>query len=274
MTSTRAVAAARAAQPAWAERTPVERGEILRELAQLLRERRDEASEIVAAETGKPLELALGETDAAVEMGHFVAGEGRRSYGRTTDGEMKHRTVLTVRQPLGVAGLIIELQHSAPEHRLEGVSRAPLRQCGGGEAVRGCSRVRALLRRAGPRGGRPAGSAERRPGARRRGGSGARRARGRRPRQLHRIGCDGPLDQRDGGAATREGVPRARGEERARRLRRRGSPKRGPLGARLRLLERRTALCGRQPDRRLRRRLRRASGRSCSQEQPRSSPSR
>ncbi|MBA3402360.1 MAG: aldehyde dehydrogenase family protein, partial [Actinobacteria bacterium] len=34
-----AVRAARAVQPAWAERTPVERGEIVRELALLLRER-------------------------------------------------------------------------------------------------------------------------------------------------------------------------------------------------------------------------------------------
>lgn len=109
-----AVVAARAAQPAWAERTPVERGEILRELAQLLRERRDEAAEIVVAETGKPLELALGETDAAVEMGLFVAGEGRRSYGRTTTASMKHRTVLNVRQPLGVAGLIMSFNTPLP----------------------------------------------------------------------------------------------------------------------------------------------------------------
>jgi len=109
-----AVAAARAAQPAWAERTPVERGEILRALALLLSERRGEASEIVAAETGKPIELALGETDAAVEMGHFVAGEGRRSYGRTLTASMKHRTVLTVRQPLGVAGLITSFNTPLP----------------------------------------------------------------------------------------------------------------------------------------------------------------
>ena len=74
-------------------------GEIVREIATPLRERREEAAEIVAAETGKPLELALGETDAAVEMGLFVAGEGRRSYGRTMTASMPHRTVLTVRQP-------------------------------------------------------------------------------------------------------------------------------------------------------------------------------
>jgi acyl-CoA reductase-like NAD-dependent aldehyde dehydrogenase len=109
-----AVGAARAAQPGWAERTPVERGEIVRELALLLRERREEASEIVAAETGKPLELALGETDAAVEMGLFVAGEGRRSYGRTTTASMRHRTVLTLRQPLGVAGLIMSFNTPLP----------------------------------------------------------------------------------------------------------------------------------------------------------------
>ena len=109
-----AVSAARAAQPEWAERTPVERGEIVRELALNLRARRDEASEIVAAETGKPLELALDETDAAVEMGFFVAGEGRRSYGRTTTASMRHRTVLTLRQPLGVAGLIMSFNTPLP----------------------------------------------------------------------------------------------------------------------------------------------------------------
>jgi acyl-CoA reductase-like NAD-dependent aldehyde dehydrogenase len=108
------VAAARAAQPAWAERTPVERGEIVRELALLLRERREEASQTVAEETGKPTELARGETDAAVEMGLFVAGEGRRSYGRTTTASMKHRTVLTTRQPLGVAALIMSFNTPLP----------------------------------------------------------------------------------------------------------------------------------------------------------------
>jgi aldehyde dehydrogenase (NAD+) len=109
-----AVAAAVAAQPEWAERTPVARGDVVRELALLLRERREEASAIVAEETGKPLSLALGETDAAVEMGLFVAGEGRRSYGRTTTASMPHRTVLTVRQPLGVAALLMSFNTPLP----------------------------------------------------------------------------------------------------------------------------------------------------------------
>jgi aldehyde dehydrogenase (NAD+) len=72
-----AVAAARRAQPEWAARTVVSRGELCREIALVLRERREELSELVAEETGKSLDLARGETDAAVEMGLFVAGEGR-----------------------------------------------------------------------------------------------------------------------------------------------------------------------------------------------------
>ena len=109
-----AVAAARSAQEEWAERTPVERGDIVRAIAELLRERREEASALVAAETGKPLEVARGETDAAVEMGFFVAGEGRRSYGRTTTASMPHRTVLTLRRPVGVAALLISFNTPLP----------------------------------------------------------------------------------------------------------------------------------------------------------------
>jgi alpha-ketoglutaric semialdehyde dehydrogenase len=110
----RAVEAARAAQSRWAERTAVARGDVLRELALLVREHREDLAGIVVEETGKPLELALGEADAAGEMGFFVAGEGRRSYGRTLTASMQHRTVLTVRQPLGVAGLIMSFNTPLP----------------------------------------------------------------------------------------------------------------------------------------------------------------
>ena len=109
-----AVIAARRAQADWAERTPVERGDVVREIALALRARREELAEIVAAETGKPLALALGESDAAVEMGFFVAGEGRRSYGRTMPASVPQRTVLTRRRPVGVAGLIASFNTPLP----------------------------------------------------------------------------------------------------------------------------------------------------------------
>ena len=122
------MAAARDAQPEWGARTAVERGNVVRSIAELLRERREEASELVAAETGKSLALARGETDAAVEMGFFVAGEGRRSYGRTTTASMPNRTVLTLRRPVGVAALLISFNTPLPERRLEGVPVDLLRQ--------------------------------------------------------------------------------------------------------------------------------------------------
>ncbi len=109
-----AVAAARRAQPGWAARTVVSRGELCREIALALREQREEVSQIVAEETGKSLDAARGETDAAVEMGLFVAGEGRRFYGRTTTATMEHRTVMSVRSPIGVAGLLISFNTPLP----------------------------------------------------------------------------------------------------------------------------------------------------------------
>lgn len=102
-----AVEAARSAQPAWAALTPVRRGELIRIVAGMIAERRDEIAALVAAETGKSPKDARGETDAAMEMGYFIAGEGRRFYGRTTTSATPHKTTSTVRQPLGVAGLII-----------------------------------------------------------------------------------------------------------------------------------------------------------------------
>jgi acyl-CoA reductase-like NAD-dependent aldehyde dehydrogenase len=111
-----AVASARGAQHSWAARTPVDRGELVRELALALRSRREEAAAIVVEETGKSIELALGETDAAVEMGFFVAGEGRRLYGRTTTSAMPNRTVMATRRPIGVAGLIVSFNTPLPNY--------------------------------------------------------------------------------------------------------------------------------------------------------------
>ena len=102
-----AVTAARRAQVAWAGLTPVARGDLLREAALLMRARSDQFAEIVSLETGKSKKDALGETGAAVEMGLFIAGEGRRSYGKTTTSAVLNRTAFVMRQPLGVAGLII-----------------------------------------------------------------------------------------------------------------------------------------------------------------------
>ncbi len=109
-----AVTAAGEAQPAWGRQTPVARGAVLRRIAHLLERDAEQLSLIVARETGKPLRDARGETGGAVEQGYFMAGEGRRLYGRTLTSGVPDRHPMTVRQPVGVAGLIIAANTPLP----------------------------------------------------------------------------------------------------------------------------------------------------------------
>lgn len=102
-----AVDAAVRAAGAWANTTPVRRGEILHDVALGLRARRETMARMVADETGKSFKDAVSETDAAVAQGLFMAGEGRRLHGHTLTSATANRTAMTLRTPVGVAGLII-----------------------------------------------------------------------------------------------------------------------------------------------------------------------
>ena len=112
----RAVLSCRRAQPAWSRRTVVERGDTIRRAAELLRENADELVQRVCLETGKPPRDARGELGAAIEMAYFVAGEGRRFYGRTTTSAMPHKDVFLVRGPVGVAALIVASNTPLPNY--------------------------------------------------------------------------------------------------------------------------------------------------------------
>jgi aldehyde dehydrogenase (NAD+) len=103
----KAVSAAKEAHRTWSEVTPVKRGDVLAEIALGMRRERGEIARIVHLETGMSLQQASGETDGAIALGMFMAGEGRRLYGRTTTSAVPNKYAMTIRQPLGVAGLII-----------------------------------------------------------------------------------------------------------------------------------------------------------------------
>ena len=102
-----AIRVAGEAQPVWAEMTPVQRGDILHDITLAMRDNREEIADIVATETGMSFQAALGETGGAIAQGEFTAGEGRRFFGRTSTSAVENKYAMTVRQPLGVAGLII-----------------------------------------------------------------------------------------------------------------------------------------------------------------------
>lgn len=103
----KAVAVATKSQIAWADTPAVQRGYILHQICNVLEQNQAEIAQIVVQETGKSYKEAFGETGAAISLGRFYAGEGQRLYGRTTTSGAKNKYASTVRQPCGVAGLII-----------------------------------------------------------------------------------------------------------------------------------------------------------------------
>lgn len=102
-----AIAEAESAFADWAGMTPVSRGNILRTWVNILREHKGYLVDMVARETGKPLGDAASEVDAALMQGEYFAGEGMRLYARSLTSGVPGKYSHTVRQPLGVAGLIV-----------------------------------------------------------------------------------------------------------------------------------------------------------------------
>ena len=102
-----AVEAAKQAQANWSEMPPVKRGFVLHSIVEKMKAHKNEIASVVAVETGKSKKDALAETEGAIALGLFYASEGQRLYGRTTTSGVQNKYAMTIRQPIGVAGLII-----------------------------------------------------------------------------------------------------------------------------------------------------------------------
>lgn len=105
--SQKAVATAAKNLDLWGNTSLIKRADILRKVAILMQEHRDEIAQIVHLETGKSVKDALAETDGAIELGFFYAGEGRRFYGKVTSSSMPNRTAMIIRESVGVCALIV-----------------------------------------------------------------------------------------------------------------------------------------------------------------------
>ncbi len=102
-----AIDTAKQFQAVWAEVPPVQRGHILHQVCNYLEQHQEDMAHVVALETGKSYKEAFGETGGAIALGRFFAGEGQRLYGRTTTSGQADKYAMTIRQPCGVAGLIV-----------------------------------------------------------------------------------------------------------------------------------------------------------------------
>jgi acyl-CoA reductase-like NAD-dependent aldehyde dehydrogenase len=102
----RAVAAATEAFAAWRQVPAPKRAEILLRAAQLFAERKDRYARDMTREMGKVVAETAGDVQEAIDMAQLMAGEGRRLYGQTTPSELRNKFAMSIRQPVGVCGLI------------------------------------------------------------------------------------------------------------------------------------------------------------------------
>ncbi|WP_425417607.1 aldehyde dehydrogenase family protein [Oricola indica] len=106
----RAVAAARQAWPAWAEKSPKERGEILRQFGIKLRERAAEILQIEVADTGNTIVPMRGDVGHAVDSLNYYAGIAHELKGQTIPAAPNHLHA-TVREPYGIVARIVPFNH-------------------------------------------------------------------------------------------------------------------------------------------------------------------
>jgi acyl-CoA reductase-like NAD-dependent aldehyde dehydrogenase len=102
----RAVAAAKAAFEEWRLVPAPKRGEILFGLARLLEREKAALTDLMTHEMGKVKAEAGGDVQEAIDLTYYMAGEGRRLFGQTTPSELRDKWNMSVRQPIGVVGVI------------------------------------------------------------------------------------------------------------------------------------------------------------------------
>lgn len=100
----RAIQAAHDAFPAWAAKTAYDRAIILRKWCDLIVQHKEVLARIITLESGKPLREGL--TEANTNNIEWSLEEAKRIYGRTIPSNRDGRDMMTIKQPVGVCGLI------------------------------------------------------------------------------------------------------------------------------------------------------------------------
>jgi malonate-semialdehyde dehydrogenase (acetylating)/methylmalonate-semialdehyde dehydrogenase len=101
-----AVAAAKAAFPAWAETSLAKRQQILFSYRELLNARKQQLAEILTAEHGKVIADALGEIARGLEVVEWATGFPHLIKGEYSENVSSGVDVYSTNEPLGVVGII------------------------------------------------------------------------------------------------------------------------------------------------------------------------
>ncbi|HET7030120.1 MAG TPA: aldehyde dehydrogenase family protein [Candidatus Limnocylindrales bacterium] len=101
-----AVRAADVAGALW-RRTPApKRGEILYCFGALMAEHKERLARAMSREMGKVIAEARGDVQEGIDIAFLMAGEGRRMFGDTVPSELPDKWAMSIRQPIGIAGII------------------------------------------------------------------------------------------------------------------------------------------------------------------------
>ncbi len=101
-----AIEAAAGAHRSWSQLTPVARGRILSKASFILEGRKSELAELLMREEGKTLAESLGEIQRAADIFRFYGGLSYTIGGQTLPHDLPGNLLYTLRQSLGVVGLI------------------------------------------------------------------------------------------------------------------------------------------------------------------------
>ncbi len=108
-----AIASAAAAQPEWGAMNPQKRGRVMMEMVRLLNRDMDKLAEALSREHGKTLPDARGDVQRGLEVIEYCIGAPQLLKGEFTDGAGPGIDMYSMRQPLGVVGVIMPFNFPA-----------------------------------------------------------------------------------------------------------------------------------------------------------------
>lgn len=101
-----AIKAAADALPSFRKTTGRERSRMLRKWYQLMMDNSDDLAKLITLENGKPIADAKGEVTYAAGFFEWFSEEAPRSYGDTIPASIPGNRIFTIKEPVGVCGLI------------------------------------------------------------------------------------------------------------------------------------------------------------------------
>jgi acyl-CoA reductase-like NAD-dependent aldehyde dehydrogenase len=101
-----AIDAAENAFQTWSDTSPIRRADYLVKAGELFQNQKEDLSQTMSREMGKPLRDAREEVQQAIDLAYYIAGEGRRLLGHTIPAEENGKFTFTLRMPIGIVSLI------------------------------------------------------------------------------------------------------------------------------------------------------------------------